>query len=81
MHRYLQVIGKYVEWTRVSVDAGTDEMFLNLRPTANNKSKFRLVIDNMRDLAKVKRGKLGYSFLIRTKADGKIENPAEKKLD
>ena len=80
MHRYLQVIEKYVDWTRVSVDAGTDEMFLNLRPTANNKSKFRLVIDNMRDLAKVKRGKLGYSFLIRTKADGKIENPAGKKI-
>ena len=80
MGKYLDVIGKYVNWTRVSVDSGTDEMFLKLRPTKNNKSKFILVIENMRNLAKLKRGKLGYSFLIRTKADGMIENPAGKKI-
>ena len=80
MAKYLHVISKYVDWTRVSMDSGTDEMFLNLRPTANNKSKFKIVIENMRNLAKIKKGKLGYSFLIRTKADGKIENPAGKKI-
>ena len=80
MGRYLDIISKYVSWTRVSVDAGTDEMFLKLRPTRNNKSKFNIVIENMRNLAKIKKGKLGYSFLIRTKADGMIENPAGKEL-
>tara|TARA_B100000963_G_scaffold362029_1_gene402308 strand:- start:4262 stop:5422 length:1161 start_codon:yes stop_codon:yes gene_type:complete len=80
MGRYLNVIAKYVSWTRVSVDAGTDEMFLKLRPTRNNKSKFNIVIENMRNLAKIKKGKLGYSFLIRTKADGMIENPAGKEI-
>ena len=78
--RYLDIISKYVSWTRVSVDAGTDEMFLKLRPTKNNKSKFNIVIENMSNLAKIKKGKLGYSFLIRTKADGMIENPAGKEL-
>ncbi len=80
MGRYLDIISKYVSWTRVSVDAGTDEMFLKLRPTRNNKSKFNIVIENMRNLAKIKKGKLGYSFLIRTKADGMIENPAGKEI-
>ena len=46
MGRYLDIIGKYVSWTRVSVDTGTDKMFLKLRPTKNNKSKFNLVIEN-----------------------------------
>ena len=80
MGRYLDIISKYVSWTRVSVDAGTNEMFLKLRPTKNNKSKFNIVIENMRNLAKIKKGKLGYSFLIRTKADGMMENPAGKEL-
>jgi MoaA/NifB/PqqE/SkfB family radical SAM enzyme len=80
MNRYLDTIAKYVSWTRVSMDAGSDEMFLKLRPTKNNKSKFNQVIENMKYLAKIKKGKLGYSFLIRTKADGMIENPAGKEI-
>ena len=80
IHRHLDVISKYVNWTRVSVDAGTDEMFLNLRPTINHKSKFNIVIENMKNLSKIKKGNLGYSFLIRTKADGMIENPAGKNI-
>ena len=76
MGRHIETIAKYVSWTRVSMDAGTDEMFKNLRPTKLGKSKFNIVIENMKNLAKRKRGILGYSFLIRTKADGLIENPA-----
>ena len=56
MNKYLDIIAKYVSWTRVSVDAGSDEMFLKLRPTKNNKSKFNLVIENMRYLSKIKKG-------------------------
>jgi MoaA/NifB/PqqE/SkfB family radical SAM enzyme len=76
MHKYNEIIAKYVSWTRVSVDAGSDVMFKNLRPTKLGISKFNIVIENMKNLAKNKSGILGYSFLIRTKADGLIENPA-----
>ena len=76
MGKNIDIIAKYVSWTRVSMDAGTDEMFKNLRPTRLGKSKFNIVIENMRALAKKKVGILGYSFLIRTKEDGLIENAA-----
>ncbi len=76
MGRYIDVIAEYVSWTRVSMDVASDEMFKNLRPTKTGKSKFNIVINNMKELAKKKKGILGYSFLIRTKADGLIENPA-----
>ncbi|WP_440653524.1 radical SAM protein [Candidatus Pelagibacter sp. HIMB1542] len=76
MGRYIDIIAKYVSWTRVSMDVATDEMFKNLRPTKTGKSKFNLVVENMKKLANKKRGILGYSFLLRTMADGLIENPA-----
>ena len=76
MGRYIDIIAEYVSWTRVSMDVATDEMFRNLRPTKTGKSKFNLVVENMKELARKKRGILGYSFLIRTRADGLIENPA-----
>lgn len=68
--RYLDIIAEYSSWTRVSMDAATSDMFQNLRPNKNGKSKFEKVVQNMRDLAKIKKGTLGYSFLIRTEADG-----------
>ena len=76
MGKYIDIIAEYISWTRVSMDAASDEMFRNLRPTKTGKSKFSIVIENMKQLAKKKLGILGYSFLIRTKADGLIENPA-----
>ena len=70
--RYLNEISEYVNWTRVSVDASSDEMFKYLRPNRGGKSKFKLVIDNMKMLVKAKKkeNSVGFSFLIRTEADG-----------
>ena len=68
--RYLDVIAKYSSWTRISMDAGTTETFKALRPTKGGKSKFDKIVDNMRVLASVKKGKLGFSYLIQTEADG-----------
>lgn len=70
--RYLHVIAEYSQWTRVSMDAATEKMFSILRPTkaATGANKFNKIIDNMRRLAEIKQGKLGYSFLIQTPADG-----------
>lgn len=69
--RHLHDIAEYSQWTRVSMDAATDKMFSILRPTkSGNGNKFSKIIDNMRRLADIKQGKLGYSFLIQTPADG-----------
>ncbi len=76
MGRYIDIIAEHVSWTRVSMDVATDEMFRNLRPTKTGKSKFNIIVENMKQLARKKKGILGYSFLIRTRADGLIENPA-----
>jgi MoaA/NifB/PqqE/SkfB family radical SAM enzyme len=71
INRHIDAIAEYSSWTRVSIDAGTKETFKYLRPDRNGNSKFDKVISNMKLLAKVKRGRLGYSFLIRTASDDK----------
>jgi len=68
--RYMDVIAPFSSWTRISMDAATEETYSRLRPSRNGDSKFHHVVNNMRSLAKVKKGKLGFSFLIRTEADG-----------
>ena len=70
IHKHINAIAKYSNWTRVSMDSATDEMFLKLRPTKGGGSKFHIIVDNMKKLAKVKKGKLGFSFLIRTEIEG-----------
>ncbi len=68
--RYLDIIAQYASWTRVSMDAGTSQTFMKLRPPKAGKNYWYRVIDNMKALAEKKAGKLGFSFLIRTEADG-----------
>ena len=68
--RYLDTIAKYVSWTRVSMDAATPETFNKLRPAKDGKNKFEAIVNAMKALAKVKTGTLGFSYLIRTEADG-----------
>ena len=70
INKYIDEISEYSKWTRVSVDAGTEEIFQKVRPTKGGRSKFTKIIDNMRMLAKSKKGILGFSFLIQTEADG-----------
>lgn len=68
--RYMKEIAEYVSWTRVSMDAATDKTFLKLRPAKDGTSKFNEIVDTMKNLAKIKKGRLGFSYLIRTEADG-----------
>jgi len=68
--RHLEVVSEYSNWTRISMDAATEETFFKLRPGKNGKLYFNKVVNNMKQLAKVKKGKLGFSYLIRTEADG-----------
>lgn len=55
------------KWLRVSVDAGSPEVFAEFRPHRSGRSQFDLVVRNMEEFAKVKTGLLGYSFLILSK--------------
>jgi MoaA/NifB/PqqE/SkfB family radical SAM enzyme len=68
--RYMDIIAPFSSWTRISMDAATEETYGRLRPSRSGESKFHHVVNNMRTLAKIKKGKLGFSFLIRTEADG-----------
>jgi MoaA/NifB/PqqE/SkfB family radical SAM enzyme len=70
INKYIEEIAEYSNWTRVSVDAASEDIFKKLRPTKGGGSKFHQVINNMRELAKIKKGKLGFSFLIRTEIEG-----------
>ena len=55
------------KWLRVSVDAGSPEVFAEFRPHRSGRSQFDLVIRNMAKFASEKSGLLGYSFLILSK--------------
>lgn len=68
--KYMDVIANHASWTRVSMDAATEETFNALRPAKDGKSKFNDIIESMRTLSTRKKGKLGFSFLLRTEADG-----------
>jgi MoaA/NifB/PqqE/SkfB family radical SAM enzyme len=75
LHRHLDAIADLVSWTRVSVDAGTPRCFERMRPHRTGRNVFHQVIGNMRRLAGVKSGSLGYSFLLvaRTAPDGSLK--------
>ncbi len=68
----LSDLAAHASWVRVSVDAATSETYRIFRPDRRGRSVFDKVITNMRRLAAVKTGALGYSFLVmvRTEADG-----------
>ena len=71
MKKYLDILAEKTSWLRVSVDAGSSEVFQEFRPHASGKSQFDLVINNMKEFAKRKKGILGYSFLLLSKFDKK----------
>lgn len=77
--RYLEEIGSFVQWTRVSVDAGTKETFSWIRPSYI-KNSFSKVISNIEALAKIKKGTLGFSFLLieHTDSNGHVTTNASE---
>ena len=62
--RYIDCIAKYASWVRVSMDAATPDTFQRIRPSYSGRSEFGKAVENMKTLAKIKTGKLGYSFMI-----------------
>lgn len=64
IHRHIEVLARFATWTRVSVDAGSPRIYELFRPHRSGRNYFSRVIANIRLLAKRKRGKLGFSFLL-----------------
>ena len=64
LKKYLNLTAEHTSWVRVSMDAGTNETFQRIRPSGTGKSLFHSAIKNMEAFARVKKGKLGYSFMI-----------------
>ncbi len=67
--RNLPGLAEYASWVRVSVDAATTDTYRRFRPNRKGVSVFDHVIDNMRRFAAVKKGTLGYSFLVMVRQD------------
>lgn len=68
IRRYLKPLSK-AKWVRISMDAGTSEIYKIYRPHRSGISQFDTVIEQMKELQKIKTGKLGYSFLILSMKD------------
>ena len=64
LKKHLEVTAKYASWVRVSMDAGSSETFNRIRPSKVGKSLFDVAIRNMAEFAKLKVGKLGYSYMV-----------------
>lgn len=69
IERHLDLLAEKTKWVRISVDAGSNEMFKEFRPTPNGKSMWNKVIEGMRKLGGIKKGRFGYSFLVLSKCD------------
>ncbi|GFH39778.1 radical SAM protein [Lactococcus insecticola] len=61
--KYLESIAKNAAWVRVSVDSSNASSFQIARPN-RVPNVFDRIINGMRELAKIKTGLLGYSFLL-----------------
>lgn len=75
LDKHLDLVGQAMSWTRVSMDAGTTEVYGRIRPNHAGKSEFDRAVKNMKALAKVKKGKLGYSFMMFSEGKFDPENP------
>jgi len=64
LQKYIDVISEYASWVRVSMDAGTTKTFNIIRPSRSGFSQFEKIIENMRNFSRLKKGILGYSFMI-----------------
>lgn len=69
INRHMATLARYLSWVRVSIDAGSVEIYDRFRPSGRKESVFPVVIENMKILAANKSGRLGYSFLLMQRHD------------
>ncbi|NJM50808.1 MAG: radical SAM protein [Sphingomonadales bacterium] len=67
--RHIEILAERMSWIRVSMDAASPEIYDRFRPSGRKVSVFPKVIENITNLAKVKKGRLGYSFLLMQRRD------------
>ncbi len=67
--RHVKAIAHAVDWTRVSMDAGTEQTYRSFRPNRDTRA-FTKVVQGIHDLNQLKRGTVGYSFLLMSRDDG-----------
>lgn len=61
--KYINEISNYSQWVRISIDAATEETYKKVRPCKYNNA-YKRVLENCEKLANIKKGTLGFSFLI-----------------
>jgi len=71
IHRYIEPLGQMMDWVRISMDSGSQEVYDCYRPSGRKESVFPTVVDNMRLLASRKKASvtLGYSYLLMFRLD------------
>ncbi|MDR2063581.1 MAG: radical SAM protein [Candidatus Nomurabacteria bacterium] len=68
INRCKDEISEHVSWTRISVDAASQETFSIFRPS-NVSNSFLKVIKNINELTEASKGIVGYSFLVIERED------------
>ena len=77
--KYLEKLAFKTKWVRISVDAGSEDVFQQYRPHASGKSQFNKVINGMKRLSESRKTKLGFSFLVLEKIDSDKNRTEEGK--
>ena len=72
IHKFLENLAQSLSWLRVSVDAGTSKVYNLIRPSGIT-NVFKKVLSNIESYARVKKGRLGYSFLLVQRHRNNIE--------
>lgn len=64
LEKYRNVISEYVSWTRISVDAASDDLYKIVRPDHRGESKLQDVFKNIESLTQTNslKGIVGYSY-------------------
>jgi MoaA/NifB/PqqE/SkfB family radical SAM enzyme len=63
LHRFLRSVEQHISWTRVSLDAASEEVFRRFRPARSTREPFKAILNNLRLANDVKRGSVGVSFV------------------
>lgn len=76
INKHAEVLAKYTEWVRVSIDAGTPITYEIFRPHNSKTNVFFKIIENIKLLKSFNPKCIGYSYLLmsRQNNEGKILN-------
>jgi MoaA/NifB/PqqE/SkfB family radical SAM enzyme len=73
--RYSELLAQHCSWIRISVDAGSPEVYQRFRPSRSGENHFSRIVNNIQDVASdaTRRTRIGYSFLTLIRLDDKGE--------